>query len=61
MPGGTVFEGAQDLPFSFIWGTATCANDVISGSYPVPDGGATATLLGCAFLGLAALRRKFRA
>ena len=31
------------------------------GGVPTPDGGATVSLLGCALLGLAALRRKFSA
>ncbi len=59
LPPGTVYE---DVPsFSFVWGTATCANDVIEGSYTaVPDGGATVALLGFALIGLGTLRRKLR-
>jgi hypothetical protein len=32
----------------------------LGSGYPVPDSGATLTLLGCALVGIGALRRKFR-
>jgi len=58
LPAGNIYE---DVPsFSFVWGTATCANDVISGSYPVPDGGSMVMLLGMALMGLAGVRRMMK-
>jgi hypothetical protein len=40
----------------FLWGTATCGNDTITGKVPEP---ATMLLLGLGLLGIAGARRKF--
>lgn len=42
---------------SFLWGTATCGNDVITGTVPVPP---TLLLLGSGLLGLGFMRRRMK-
>jgi hypothetical protein len=49
--------------FVWSWGTGTGSSNqnftlIIGSGVPTPDGGSTVSLLGCALLGLAALRRK---
>jgi hypothetical protein len=43
--------------YTWTWGTGANQNFTLQIG-PVPDGGSTVSLLGCALLGLAALRRK---
>ena len=38
----------------------SCGNDLVVGHYSVPDGGATAMLLGVGFMGIIFIRRKLR-
>jgi len=48
-------------PGTYVWTWGTGANQNFTlqiGSVGVPDGGSTVSLLGCALLGLAALRRR---
>jgi len=58
---GATFASLGVTPGTFIWTWGTGANQnftLIIGGAGVPDGGSTVSLLGCALLGLAALRRK---
>lgn len=45
-----------DSNWSFVWGTATCGNDTITGKVPEPT---SMLLLGLGLLGVAVVRRKF--
>ena len=58
---GATFASLGVTPGTFVWTWGTGANQnftLIIGGAGVPDGGSTVSLLGCALLGLAALRRK---
>jgi len=55
--------GVRQGTFVWSWGTGTGSSNqnftlIIGSGVPTPDGGSTVSLLGCALLGLAALRRK---
>ncbi|MBN1569554.1 MAG: PEP-CTERM sorting domain-containing protein [Acidobacteria bacterium] len=51
LPEGNVYEGMGDTPMHVLWATATCANDVIEGDFPVPEPGIV-ILLGISMLGV---------
>ena len=58
---GATFASLGVTPGTYVWTWGTGANQnftLIIGGAGVPDGGSTVSLLGCALLGLAALRRK---
>ena len=58
---GATFASLGVTPGTFVWTWGTGANQnftLIIGGAGVPDGGSTVSLLGCALLGLAAVRRK---
>jgi VPDSG-CTERM motif len=52
--------GATPGTYEWTWGTGLANQNftLVIGAAGVPDGGSTVSLLGCALLGLAALRRK---
>ena len=55
------FASLGVIPGTYVWMWGAGANQnftLIIGGVGVPDGGSTVSLLGCALLGLAALRRK---
>ncbi len=55
------FASLGVTPGTYVWTWGTGANQNFTlqiGGAAVPDGGSTVSLLGCALLGLAALRRK---
>jgi VPDSG-CTERM motif len=56
------FASLRVMPGTYVWSWGTGLADqnftLIIGGAGVPDGGSTVSLLGCALLGLAALRRK---
>jgi hypothetical protein len=57
-----VTAGYQDDPngtYSLLWGTATCANDVITGRTAIPEP-TTLLLLGLGLIAIAGIRRKLR-
>ena len=54
--------GVRQGTYVWSWGTGLPNQNftlIIGSGVPTPDGGTTVSLLGCALLGLAALRRKF--
>jgi VPDSG-CTERM motif len=57
------FASLSVIPGTYVWTWGTGMNQNFTlqiGPRVVPDGGTTVSLLGCALLGLAALRRKLR-
>ena len=55
------FASLGVTPGTYVWTWGTGANQnftLVIGAAGVPDGGSTVSLLGCALLGLTALRRK---
>jgi hypothetical protein len=58
---GATFASLGATPGTYVWTWGTGANQnftLIIGAAGVPDSGSTVSLLGCALLGLVALRRK---
>jgi hypothetical protein len=56
-PNGTYWVGMEDLNWA---GSDKDYNDMVIKISPVPDGGSTVLLLGCALVGAEALRRRLR-
>jgi hypothetical protein len=57
----STFASLGVTPGTYVWSWGQGANQrftLIIGGAGVPDGGSTVSLLGCALVGLAALRRK---